>query len=138
MVVALVGGTSRPLNVSHGFHSPMMAPAVAAFQSEVKAVEGQLRAPSVPFFSTLLGREAHEEVASAGYWIDHIPGTVRFMAAMDALDASVQPEAYVEIGASPVLIGMAKRFVKGQQAWLPCLDPKDFLLLSLLLVLSLV
>merc|ERR1719456_1790431 len=69
-VAAATGATSRALNVSHAFHSPLMAPATEAFRQEAAAVTG--RRPTVRFFSTLLGREATDELADTTYWINHI------------------------------------------------------------------
>eukprot|EP00928_Gymnodinium_smaydae_P004000 TRINITY_DN11406_c0_g2_i2.p1 TRINITY_DN11406_c0_g2~~TRINITY_DN11406_c0_g2_i2.p1 ORF type:complete len:2568 (+),score=644.11 TRINITY_DN11406_c0_g2_i2:184-7887(+) len=128
-VAAETGATRKPLNVSHAFHSPMMTPAVEPFRKEIASA--QLGKPSGRFFSTLLGQEAQGvDLSDPEYWARHIPGTVRFSAAMEALDAALQPEAYLEIGSSPTLANMAKRFLRKSSAssaplsWLPSLDPK--------------
>lgn len=129
-VAAATGATTRPLKVSHAFHSPLMSPALGPFGEEARTLAlGQPSALSAArFFSTVLGREAGDELADASYWCRHIPGTVRFSAAMEALDAEVQPDAYLEIGASPVLCNMAKRFLKRgtgpAPVWAGSLDPK--------------
>ena len=55
-VVADTGATGKALTVSHGFHSPMMTPALAPFQKEADTVT--FGVPKVRFFSTLKGKEA--------------------------------------------------------------------------------
>ncbi|CAK0831545.1 unnamed protein product, partial [Prorocentrum cordatum] len=120
-VAAETGGTSRRLNVSHAFHSPLMAPALEPFRREVSAAK--LAAPRVRFFSTLQGEEVTDEVTRPDYWVDHIKGTVYFSAGIEALNKSVRPDVFLEIGATPVLVGMAKRFLKGAE-FLASMDPK--------------
>ncbi|CAJ1396117.1 unnamed protein product [Effrenium voratum] len=58
------------------------------------------------------------------YWVDHVSNAVRFTEAMEALDA-MKPEVFLEIGATPTLVGMAKRFLTRKDAtWVASLDPK--------------
>jgi len=121
-VVAEVGCTSRQLNVSHAFHSPLMAPALEPFSKELESVS--LQKPVVPFFSTLLGRSASEELTERTYWADHIKKTVEFESALKAVESSVQPDVYLEIGATPILLGMGKRILSRNCNWLPSMDPK--------------
>lgn len=126
-VVAKVGGTARPLKVSHGFHSPLMGPALEPFRAEVQTAK--ISAPTLPFFSTVRGELIDEAITDPQYWVDHVNGTVRFTAAMEALDNAAKPEVYVEIGASPTLVNMARRFVPAKGAtrtvdWMPSMDPK--------------
>eukprot|EP00438_Fugacium_kawagutii_P013937 Skav203403 [mRNA] locus=scaffold1743:103349:113081:- [translate_table: standard] len=109
------GVTSRPLTVSHAFHSPLMQPMLAEFRAEVSKVSTS--ALKLPFFSTLLGREATtEDLAKAlgsrrvcvgsdrvakdhvDYWVDHVSNAVRFTAGMEALEAAKAPEVFLEIG----------------------------------------
>jgi len=132
-VVARTGATSRKLNVSHAFHSPLMSPALEVFAVEARAAASKLQKPKTRFFSTVLGCEASEEITSPQYWVDHLKGTVRFNATLEMLDAAVQPDVYLEVGAMPTLIGMAKRFLKRcdtngtpsiAPTWFPCLDAK--------------
>ncbi|CAE8693891.1 unnamed protein product, partial [Polarella glacialis] len=124
-VTEKMGATNRRLKVSHAFHSPLMTPALAPFRAEAEVSQlGPAPSGGVRFFSALRGREATEELSSVEYWVDHIPGTVRFSAAMEALHAEIGPDVYLEVGASPILLGMAKRFIPKGPAWLPSLDPQ--------------
>jgi len=118
------GVTSRPLTVSHAFHSPLMQPMLKDFRSEVDKVS--MSALKVPFFSTLLGREAtSEDLAKVDYWVDHVSNAVRFTAGMEALENARSPEVFLEIGATPTLVGMAKRFLARKDVkWVASLDPK--------------
>ncbi|CAK9057424.1 Mycoketide-CoA synthase (Polyketide synthase Pks12), partial [Durusdinium trenchii] len=119
------GATSRPLTVSHAFHSPLMQPMLDDFGAEVAKVTsfGELK---VPFFSTLLGRAAtSEDLSQVKYWVDHVSSAVRFTAGMEALEEAESPMVFLEIGATPTLVGMAKRFLTRKEAkWVASLDPK--------------
>eukprot|EP00931_Biecheleriopsis_adriatica_P048348 TRINITY_DN27935_c0_g1_i1.p1 TRINITY_DN27935_c0_g1~~TRINITY_DN27935_c0_g1_i1.p1 ORF type:complete len:5156 (-),score=1260.04 TRINITY_DN27935_c0_g1_i1:82-15549(-) len=121
-VVAKLSASNRKLNVSHAFHSPLMGPALDPFRKDAEAVA--FGKPSIPFFSTLLGKQADEELASTQYWVDHIPGTVRFSKALEVLQGSIQPEVYLEIGAQPTLVNMAKRIISKGPSFMTSLDPK--------------
>ncbi|CAE7416035.1 swnK, partial [Symbiodinium pilosum] len=124
-VAEAAGVTSRPLTVSHAFHSPLMSPMLDDFRAEVsKAPLGGLL--KVPFFSTLLGKEVSaEDLAKADYWVDHVKYAVRFTAGMEALEAAAAPAVFLEIGSTPTLIGMARRFLTRKEArFLASLDAK--------------
>ncbi|HEX8292633.1 MAG TPA: acyltransferase domain-containing protein, partial [Pyrinomonadaceae bacterium] len=71
------GVVCRRLHVSHALHSPAMEAAVAPFVERVKAVA--LRAPQLPYVSTLTGRAAGAgEVTDPHYWGRHLREAVRF------------------------------------------------------------
>ncbi|WP_332909979.1 type I polyketide synthase [Nocardia asteroides] len=87
---------SKPLTVSHAFHSPLMTPMLAEFAAV--AAECDYRAPALPVYSTVRGRLlAAEETMDAAYWVEHVGATVLFG---DALAAAVatEPTHLVEIG----------------------------------------
>ncbi|MFD3745831.1 type I polyketide synthase [Nocardia sp. NPDC058633] len=92
---------SKPLSVSHAFHSPLMAPML----NEFEAVAGTCayRAAALPIYSTVHGRVLDaDEVMDAEYWTEHVRATVRFDAAVRAaLDTA--PTHLVEVGPSRVL-----------------------------------
>eukprot|EP00931_Biecheleriopsis_adriatica_P047752 TRINITY_DN27548_c0_g2_i1.p1 TRINITY_DN27548_c0_g2~~TRINITY_DN27548_c0_g2_i1.p1 ORF type:complete len:4734 (-),score=1179.49 TRINITY_DN27548_c0_g2_i1:215-14152(-) len=126
-VVEAAGVTSRQLTVSHAFHSPLMAPMLDPFRQELdKAKSFGKSSPKMPFFSTLLGKEVQgDELAKASYWVEHVKCAVRFVDGMEALEAATEPAAFLEIGAAPTLVGMARRFVSRKSAiWVPSLDQK--------------
>ncbi|MEV0335542.1 aminotransferase class I/II-fold pyridoxal phosphate-dependent enzyme [Nocardia sp. NPDC050717] len=87
---------TKPLTVSHAFHSPLMAPMLAEFAAV--AAECDYRAPALPVYSTVRGRLlAADETMDADYWIEHVGATVLFG---DALAAALgtEPTHLVEIG----------------------------------------
>ncbi len=96
----------RRLQVSHAFHSPLMAPVVDAFATQAERVG--YRQPAVPFVSSSTGAVESDALATPRYWVDHILATVRFGAAVEALhEAGI--EHFLEIGPQPALLGIVAR-----------------------------
>ncbi|MEM7305299.1 MAG: SDR family NAD(P)-dependent oxidoreductase [Planctomycetota bacterium] len=114
--------SSQELSVSRAFHSPLMEPMLAAFEEIARGIE--LRAPEIPIVSCLDARVAGDEMATADFWVRHVQSPVRFQAAMEAL-AGEGCEVMLEVGPQPVLLGMARRFVRAGRdsklAWVPSL-----------------
>ncbi|WP_437594341.1 type I polyketide synthase [Sorangium sp. So ce1000] len=116
------GVKGRWLNVSHAFHSPLMAPMVEAFERAASKVK--LGLPQRKLIANVTGRAAREEVTQASYWARHVRAPVRFMEGVRALHEA-GAEAFVEVGPSPVLSAMGRRCVpEGAGVWLPSLRPK--------------
>ncbi|MFJ9697898.1 SDR family NAD(P)-dependent oxidoreductase, partial [Kitasatospora sp. NPDC101183] len=94
------GRRTKPLTVSHAFHSPDMDGILDEFRST--AQQFTFHEPTVPFISDATGKPAGDEVTTAEYWTDHIRGTVRYH---DALQAAAQlgTTTYLELGATPTL-----------------------------------
>ncbi len=112
------GITSKPLTVSHAFHSPLMDSILDDFESFAKKV--QFSNPQILLLSNVTG-EAITQPPTAKYWRDHIRAEVKFSAGMQSL-ASLGVDAFVEIGPSSVLLGMGKRCLpESKSAWLPSL-----------------
>jgi acyl transferase domain-containing protein len=100
------GIKTRPLNVSHAFHSPLMEPMQAEFAQVVRTIT--YAAPKLLLVSNVTGRLATEEVANPDYWVRHVRATVRFadgVATLHQQGAGI----FVEIGFKPTLLGMAQR-----------------------------
>jgi amino acid adenylation domain-containing protein len=113
------GVAAKPLNLTHAFHSPMMAPMLAPFGLVAERVA--FAEPTTPFVSTVTGRIESALVATPGYWRDQIERPVRFADAMAALVAEGY-DTFVEIGPDAALIPMARRCVDGERlTWLPSL-----------------
>ncbi|MEV5986221.1 beta-ketoacyl synthase N-terminal-like domain-containing protein [Streptomyces sp. NPDC052051] len=104
--IAAEGVTTRRLQVSHAFHSPLMRPVLARFAAIATEVGGGV--PEIPVYSTVRGRVLDGEAMGAAYWVEHIGATVQFGDAAAALLAD-DPTHLVEIGARPVLCGMVRR-----------------------------
>ncbi len=100
------------LAVSHAFHSPMMAPAVAGLAQHLEGMrfgEGN----EVRFYSTASGRQEQERLRSGAYWAEQLAGRVRFVAAVEAAWAAERPATVVEVGPGSTLLAMAKRLWTG-------------------------
>ncbi|HLF24789.1 MAG TPA: beta-ketoacyl synthase N-terminal-like domain-containing protein, partial [Anaerolineae bacterium] len=98
---------SRPLVVSHAFHSPLMEPMLDTF--EQLAGQVQFQAPCIPIVSNVTGQIMERgQIPDAGYWRRHIRAAVQFEASVKTL-AEQGYRVFVELGPSPVLNGMGKR-----------------------------
>jgi len=112
--------TVQPLQVSHAFHSPLMAPILDEFERKARQVKFQ--APRIPLISNLTGQMLKPgEIPDASYWRRHMRETVQFSAGMDTLEKQGY-ELFLELGPSATLLGMGKRCLpKGRGLWLPSL-----------------
>jgi acyl transferase domain-containing protein/acyl carrier protein len=115
------GITSRPLDVSHAFHSPLMDPMLDAFEDAAAQVAYQpLR---VRLIGNLTGEAADaDELARPQRWRRHVREPVRFAESIRNLYAQGF-RIFLEIGPHPTLLGMAARCLPeapGMQ-WLPSL-----------------
>ncbi|WP_327537533.1 type I polyketide synthase [Nonomuraea solani] len=70
------GHRTRPLRVSHAFHSPLMEPMLAEFEEVVAGLT--LRRPELALVSNVSGDLADEEITRAEYWVEHVRWPVRF------------------------------------------------------------
>ena len=90
----------RELAVSHAFHSPQIAPALAPLRELIGAIE--LHPPTIELIGNLHGRALGAEVTDPGYWCDQARQPVQFEAGVRAmLEAGC--EVFVEIGPDAVL-----------------------------------
>src|SRR5436190_7916771 len=65
------GVRTKPLAVSHAFHSPLMEPMLSAF--ERKAAHVRYSPPQVGLISNLNGSLVQgPELGNAGYWVRHV------------------------------------------------------------------
>lgn len=114
------GIASKPLTVSHAFHSPLMDPILDSFESV--AHEVLFDSPRIPLVSNLTGEFVGEDqILGAAYWRDHLRREVKFSAGMQTL-ANSGIDIFIEIGPAPVLLSMGKRTLPDSKAlWLPSL-----------------
>ncbi|MET8993450.1 type I polyketide synthase, partial [Nonomuraea wenchangensis] len=70
------GHRTRPLRVSHAFHSPLIEPMLAEFEQVVAGLT--LRRPELALVSNVSGELAGEEITEPGYWVEHVRRPVRF------------------------------------------------------------
>ena len=101
---------SRPLHVSHAFHSPHMDPAVAGLHAVAAGLS--YRPPSVAGVSSVTGEAAGGQWQSPRYWADQIREPVRWAAAAAAL-AGLGAGTFAEAGPGGVLSGLIAQAVPG-------------------------
>ncbi|HIK08528.1 MAG TPA: SDR family NAD(P)-dependent oxidoreductase, partial [Trichormus sp. M33_DOE_039] len=130
-----LGIETRRLQVSHAFHSPLMQPMLAEFEQVATSVTYQL--PQLDVVSNVTGKVARQhQMSNAAYWVEHIRASVQFASSMQALYQAGY-NVFVEVGAHPTLLGMARRecpeqldteglwlasLRKGKQDWQQLLD----------------
>ncbi len=98
--LAADGLRTRPLAVSHAFHSPQMDPVLDAFRAELATVA--FHPPTIPVVSNLTGAVAGAEITTADYWVRHLREAVRFADGMAALEAEGVTR-YLELGPDAAL-----------------------------------
>ena len=107
------------LATSRAFHSPLMEPMLDEFEEAAARITYQ--APRLPLISNLTGELAGPTDIGSGYWRRHVRGTVAFQHGIEALRRRGHRN-FLEIGPTPALLGMARRFVEDRDAlWLPSL-----------------
>ena len=94
------------LDVSHAFHSPLMAPMAPGFRAVCEATPA--RAATLPFYSSVSGtRRPLQERLDADYWCRQIEAPVRFAATIEALRADGY-DRFLEIGPGDILSALAR------------------------------
>ncbi|MBP0027565.1 type I polyketide synthase [Roseofilum sp. Guam] len=115
-----MGIKTKPLQVSHAFHSPLMEPMLAEFAAVAQEVT--YRQPKIKFVSNVTGQKAGNEVTKAEYWVNHIRQPVQFYQSIKTLHDQGN-ELFLEIGPKPILLGMGSRCLADVGVWLPSLRP---------------
>ncbi|MGZ9235519.1 MAG: type I polyketide synthase, partial [Anaerolineales bacterium] len=101
------GVKTRPLNVSHAFHSPLVEPILDEFQRAASAIT--FHKPQLRLISNLTGQLAQEDtVTNAAYWRNHVREAVQFAPAIESL-LKLNIDILVEVGPTPTLLGMTQR-----------------------------
>ncbi|MDJ1183277.1 type I polyketide synthase [Roseofilum casamattae] len=113
------GIKTKALQVSHAFHSPLMEPMLAEFETIAK--ELTYDTPEIPLVSNVTGKLADVTIASAQYWVDHVRQPVRFAQSMQTLHQQGY-DLFLEVGPQPVLLGMGRKCLPADTGiWLPSL-----------------
>ena len=108
------------LTVSHAFHSPLMDPMLREFEDIAYTIK--YAPPNIDLITNLTGMPAGgADFLTAEYWCQHARRPVRFAASIQSLCAEGH-KIFLEIGPTPVLAGMANRFISDDSVvWLPSL-----------------
>ena len=118
---AAAGSRTKPLRVSHAFHSPLVDPVLDDFEREIAGT--RYAEPGLALVSNLSGRLADLAlVGRSAYWRDHMRLPVRFADSIRAL-VSQGVTHCIEMSPHPVLLGMAAECLEGadEVEWLPSL-----------------
>jgi len=108
--LARAAGARRvlPLNVGGAFHSPLMAPAAAAFASQLDQVE--LQEPGFAIVAGVTGTISNTAAEVRAGLQSQLTGPVRWVATVKAL-AEVGAEAFWECGPGTTLSGLSRRIL---------------------------
>ena len=114
------GIKTKQLQVSHAFHSPLMAPMLSEFKQAAQQVNYSL--PKLKLISNVTGQVVTEEVTTPDYWCKHILSSVNFTAGMESLQQE-KIDIFLECGPQPILLGMGRQCLPENEAkaWLPSL-----------------
>ncbi|MGF1589149.1 MAG: beta-ketoacyl synthase N-terminal-like domain-containing protein [Pleurocapsa sp.] len=117
------GIKTKYLQVSHGFHSPLMQPILADFARVAKEIT--YSSPQITLISNVTGEIATANIATPEYWCNHIMQPVQFARGMATLEAQ-KPTILLEIGAKPILLGMGHLCLSdtANYAFIPSLRPQ--------------
>ncbi|NEQ95286.1 MAG: SDR family NAD(P)-dependent oxidoreductase [Cyanothece sp. SIO2G6] len=123
------GCKTKPLPVSHAFHSVLMEPMLAEFGAIARQITYHL--PQISVVSNVTGAIASEELTKPEYWVNHVRQAVRFAQGISVVFAEC--DTLLEIGPKPILLGMGcqcwpddfapEHPLQGNQRWLPSLRP---------------
>ena len=113
-----LGISSKPLTVSHAFHSPLMDSILDEFESFARRID--FSTPRIFLSSNLTGEILEpDSIPDASYWRNHIREEVKFSSGMQSL-AKLGIDVFIEIGPAPVLLSMGKSCLPDSKAtWLP-------------------
>ncbi|MFD9407339.1 thioester reductase domain-containing protein [Streptomyces sp. NPDC059989] len=110
--LASQGRKTRPLTVSHAFHSPHMDAMLGAFREVAAGLT--YHAPAIPIVSTLSGEPATaEQLGSPDYWVNQVRRPVLFADAVRSL-AEQRVTKFVEIGPDDVLTALTRATLDGE------------------------
>ncbi|MEU5314970.1 type I polyketide synthase [Streptomyces sp. NPDC021562] len=113
-VLAERGRKTRPLTVSHAFHSALMDPALPEFREVASRVT--YREPRIALVSALTGALVEPgAVTGPDHWVRHLRAPVRFLDAVRAAEAA-GGRVFLELGPDGVLTSMAADCVTDRSA----------------------
>ena len=115
----LQGIKTKRLQVSHAFHSPLMEPMLAEFETVARQIT--YHQPQIPLISNITGKPADQSIATAQYWVNHVRQPVQFARSIETLKQQ-KYTIFLEIGPKPILLGMGLQCLPEQETlWLPSL-----------------
>ncbi|KOV61473.1 hypothetical protein ADL01_31015 [Streptomyces sp. NRRL WC-3618] len=115
------GWDTIPLETTHAFHSPLVAPAVAALVEAAGRVAHQR--PAVPMALNLTGTWADGQELDAEYWGRQLTSPVRFAPGVGEL-LSGGCTVFLEVGPGRTLTTAGRIQSDDEAVWLPGLAPR--------------
>lgn len=113
------GIKTQVLNVSHGFHSPVMESILPEFEQIANQIKYGI--PAIPYISGMKGNEISGEGIDAQYWTQQIRQSVRFSDAIKKLEQN-DFFIFLEIGPAPILSSLGQQNISNEQCiFLPTL-----------------
>lgn len=114
------GVKTKPLAVSHAFHSPLMEPMREEFERLAAGIT--FAPPTLPLISNVTGAAFRAgETPDASYWARHVREPVRFLASLQWLSGKGY-RLFLEIGPVPTLSGLGALCLPDSECrWLPSL-----------------
>ena len=97
---------TRILEVSHGFHSPLMESILEEFREILGTIA--MNPPRYCLISNVTATEVDEELATAEYWCRHVVAAVNFQGGLQQV-ANKGHTLLIELGPRPVLSAIAQR-----------------------------
>lgn len=116
------GFKNQKLQVSHGFHSPLMSPILNDFKSVASGVNYQK--PKIKFLSSLLAEFMDETIPDADYWTRHIQEKVRFYDCLMVIK-KMGNFIFLEVGAHTPLCSLGKMSLDDNNVFIPSLSKKQ-------------
>ncbi|MEM9586363.1 MAG: SDR family NAD(P)-dependent oxidoreductase [Planctomycetota bacterium] len=106
---------TKPLNVSHAFHSPRMQAAVEPLRRHLQTLFDEVQVDrSITFISSLTGQVQTGPI-DVDYWLDHLVQPVRFTDALEELN-NQRIDLAIEVGPMPQLIKMLRRITSASDS----------------------
>lgn len=105
------GVFARLVRVDHPFHHALMQPAADALRAKLADLKPQ--AETVPFFSTVTGKQCAGTSCGAQHWANGVRQAVMFAPAVEAL-ADFGVDVWLEISAHPALVHSIQECLAGR------------------------
>ena len=106
------GYRTKPLDVSHAFHSPLMNPMLDDFAKAIADLK--FHRQNIAAVSTVTGRTVAEQWGDAAYWVEQVRRPVRFADAVRTL-TEAGATAFLEVGPDSTLTALTQHSTEGTQ-----------------------
>lgn len=104
--------TASVLKLETSFHSPWIEPLGEPYEELLRPYLKDAKAPSVPHFSSVTGKEMTGDEFGAGYFRKNFVQTVLFNTAMKTLLQSNSNNLFIEVGPHPALQAPVKEIFR--------------------------